>query len=247
MISPASGSARSLSGRSRPGRCTSRRATSGSSPGSGRTTWTTPTISPAPPPGSDSPRRGGRTAGDLRPSSSRKCAPGADAKSDEEIAAFIRGDRHHLVSPGRNLPDGGSMRWAVVDPELRVIGLEGLRVADASIFPALPSSNTHAPQHSRWRDRGISRECPVGSPRPPTRIVPQGGFKGRCRLRPERHPHAGGPPRRRGARRGRTFATSSWCRGIVEVGRGRNAGGRSARRGRAAGRRDPRLSPDVLY
>ena len=34
---------------------------------------------------------------------------------------------------------------AVVDPELRVIGLEGLRVADASVFPTMPSSNTHAP------------------------------------------------------------------------------------------------------
>ena len=34
---------------------------------------------------------------------------------------------------------------AVVDPELRVIGLDGLRVADASIFPTMPSSNTHAP------------------------------------------------------------------------------------------------------
>ena len=34
---------------------------------------------------------------------------------------------------------------AVVDPELRVYGIDGLRVADASIMPFVTSGNTHAP------------------------------------------------------------------------------------------------------
>ena len=70
--------------------------------------------------------------------------PGADAQSDEEIAAFIRETgttSYHPIGTSRMGVDA----MAVVDPELRVIGLVGLRVADASVFPTMPSSNTHAP------------------------------------------------------------------------------------------------------
>ena len=67
---------------------------------------------------------------------------------------------------------------------------------------------------------------------------PQGGFKGRYRLRPS------GIRTTEDLRADEALVEADLrdfelVQGIVEVGRGRNAGGRSARRGRAAGRRDP--------
>jgi len=43
---------------------------------------------------------------------------------------------------------------AVVDPELRVRGIEGLRIADASVFPLVPSSNIHPAVLMLGRTRG---------------------------------------------------------------------------------------------
>lgn len=72
-------------------------------------------------------------------------APGPEVGDDDEsLRAYIRahvGTYHHQSGSCRMGVDGR----AVVDPRLRVHGIEGLRVADASIFPAVPSANTHAP------------------------------------------------------------------------------------------------------
>ncbi|WP_144790060.1 GMC family oxidoreductase [Kocuria palustris] len=66
--------------------------------------------------------------------------------SDEELMAYIRSTTttyHHQVGTCAMGPSGGE---AVVDPEsFRVHGLQGLRVADASIMPRVPTGNTNAP------------------------------------------------------------------------------------------------------
>ncbi len=70
--------------------------------------------------------------------------PGPACQSDEELIADIRartGTIFHVCSTCRMGPDAGS---AVVDSRLRVHGITGLRVADASIFPKLISGNTNA-------------------------------------------------------------------------------------------------------
>ncbi len=70
--------------------------------------------------------------------------PGAHVTKDEQIDAFIRKTAetiYHPVGSAKMGTDGES----VVDPQLRVHGLEGLRVVDASVMPALVSGNTNAP------------------------------------------------------------------------------------------------------
>ena len=51
---------------------------------------------------------------------------------------------HHHFPPGRN-DAHGQRRYAVVDPRLRVRGMAGLRVADASVMPTITSGNTNSP------------------------------------------------------------------------------------------------------
>jgi choline dehydrogenase-like flavoprotein len=70
-------------------------------------------------------------------------APGAAVQSDAEIASFIRSTSytvHHQVGTCRM----GSGAEAVVDPQLRLRGLAGLRVVDASVIPSVVGGNTNA-------------------------------------------------------------------------------------------------------
>jgi choline dehydrogenase len=69
--------------------------------------------------------------------------PGSDVQTDDELRAFAkrRADSYHHQSGSCKM---GMDTMAVVDPQLRVYGVEGLRVADASVMPCVPSGNCHA-------------------------------------------------------------------------------------------------------
>lgn len=72
--------------------------------------------------------------------------PGPRANSDEDLFEYAcRSAKtdHHPVGTCRMGPPSDPM--SVVAPDLRVIGIEGLRIADASVMPRLPSCNTNAP------------------------------------------------------------------------------------------------------
>jgi choline dehydrogenase len=72
--------------------------------------------------------------------------PGPSVQTDEEILEFWRSDSmstYHPVGTAKMGPADDPE--AVVDSQLRVHGIEGLRVVDASVFPLIPSGNTHAP------------------------------------------------------------------------------------------------------
>jgi choline dehydrogenase-like flavoprotein len=70
--------------------------------------------------------------------------PGSDAKDSDGLARELPRRIHTTYHPVGTCRMGSDGR-AVVDPELRVRGVEGLRVADASVMPSVPGGNTNAP------------------------------------------------------------------------------------------------------
>lgn len=71
-------------------------------------------------------------------------APGKDVQSDDEILDWVKQTAETAYHPVGTCKMGSDPN-AVVDQELRVHGIAGLRVADASIMPTLTSGNTNAP------------------------------------------------------------------------------------------------------
>jgi choline dehydrogenase len=71
-------------------------------------------------------------------------APGADRTTDDEILDWVKKAAETTYHPVGTCKMGSDPR-AVVDAQLRVHGIAGLRVADASIMPTLTSGNTNAP------------------------------------------------------------------------------------------------------
>ncbi len=82
----------------------------------------------------------------MDPYRGEEISPGFNVQSDAEIDAWIRAKGetiYHPVGTCRMGVEGDAM--AVVDKDLKVFGIEGLRVVDASVMPTLIGGNTNAP------------------------------------------------------------------------------------------------------
>ena len=83
-------------------------------------------------------------AGPARRALGAEITPGPTVRSRDEIAEWVRATCQHTYHPSCTARIGGP-EDGVVDPELRVHGIEGLRIADASVMPTVIRGNTHAP------------------------------------------------------------------------------------------------------
>ncbi|MBJ7329251.1 MAG: GMC family oxidoreductase N-terminal domain-containing protein [Solirubrobacteraceae bacterium] len=84
--------------------------------------------------------------GPLQGVTGRELFPGADVSGDADIEDDVRRRVELLYHPSGTCRMGAdSDELAVLDPELRVRGVDGLRVVDASVFPIIPGGNTNAP------------------------------------------------------------------------------------------------------
>jgi choline dehydrogenase len=78
-------------------------------------------------------------------------APGDGIHTDHELRDFIRSSVVTIYHPAGTCAMGGDVGKSasgydsVVDPQLRVRGIKGLRIVDASVMPTLPRGNTNAP------------------------------------------------------------------------------------------------------
>ena len=76
----------------------------------------------------------------------REISPGEAVQTDEQLDGFIREHAESAYHPCGTCRMGrADDPMSVVDPECRVIGMEGLRVADSSIFPRITNGNLNAP------------------------------------------------------------------------------------------------------
>jgi choline dehydrogenase len=82
----------------------------------------------------------------FKPFVKHEIQPGAAVQSDTELDEFIRAHAESAYHPCGTCRMGrADDRHAVVDPQARVIGVDGLRVADSSVFPRITNGNLNAP------------------------------------------------------------------------------------------------------
>ncbi|SMP33793.1 choline dehydrogenase [Shimia sagamensis] len=96
--------------------------------------------------------------------------PGADLQTDDEIDSFIREHAESAYHPCGTCKMGSvEDPSAVVDSECRVIGVEGLRVADSSIFPRITNGNLNGPSimtGEKASDHILGRRLPSSNAEP---------------------------------------------------------------------------------
>jgi choline dehydrogenase len=80
----------------------------------------------------------------LKPFSAGEVYPGSSVTSDEDLLEFCRQNGSTVYHPTSTCRMGND-QLAVVDQRLKLRGIEGLRVVDASVMPDLVSGNTNAP------------------------------------------------------------------------------------------------------
>ena len=71
-------------------------------------------------------------------------SPGSEVQSDQEIDDYIRANANSAYHPCGTCKIGVD-EHSVVDPTLRVHGIENLRIADASVMPKITNGNINAP------------------------------------------------------------------------------------------------------
>ena len=105
------------------------------------------------------------------PFSKHEIQPGAGLQTDDELDSFIREHAESAYHPCGTCRMGrADDPRSVVDPQGRVIGVSGLRVADSSVFPRIPNGNLNAPSimvGEKMADHILGR-----SPLPPENAQP---------------------------------------------------------------------------
>jgi choline dehydrogenase len=82
----------------------------------------------------------------FKPYAGEEIQPGSNLQSDDELDSFVREHAESAFHPSGTCRMGrADDPAAVVDPECRVIGVDGLRLADSSIFPRITNGNLNAP------------------------------------------------------------------------------------------------------